>query len=124
MWVAARNRRCEVEPPPVVACRLTSTGELSTKGRRPGAVAVHLRVVHRPRPSPSGNPRALVAQACLASALSLAVVTSLGAAASAPSSAAGPDAATTAVTDLFGRLASGFVPQVAFSTALAQQQRG
>ena len=38
-----------------------------------------------------------------------------------PARAAAPDAATPAVTGLFTRLASDFLPQVASSTALAQQ---
>ena len=45
----------------------------------------------------------------------------LGMAAAPPAQAAAPDAATLAVTDLFTRLASDFLPQVASSTALAQQ---
>ena len=45
----------------------------------------------------------------------------LGVAAAPPTQATGPDAATAAVTGLFTRLASDFIPQVASSTALAQQ---
>jgi Ca2+-binding RTX toxin-like protein len=45
----------------------------------------------------------------------------LGVATAPPARATGPDAATAAVTGLFGRLASDFLPQVASSTALAQQ---
>ena len=61
-------------------------------------------------------------RSALASTVSLVLVGALGVAVAAPAAqAAAPDAATTAVTDLFGRLASDFLPQVASSTALARQ---
>ncbi len=56
--------------------------------------------------------------ACTAS---LAMCAALALAAVPPAQAAAPDAATTAVTGLFGRLATEFLPQVASSTALSRQ---
>ena len=58
----------------------------------------------------------------LSSAVSLAVATAgLTLVVTPPAQAAGPDAATTAVTKMLGRLATGFLPELASSTALAQQ---
>ncbi len=57
----------------------------------------------------------------LSSALSLAVVGALGLAAAAPAQAAAQDAPSAAVTELFDRLATDFLPQVASSTALSRQ---
>ena len=56
--------------------------------------------------------------ACTAS---LAMCAALALAAVPPALAAAPDAATTAVTGLFGRLSTEFLPQVASSTALSRQ---
>ncbi|MCW2753904.1 MAG: hypothetical protein JWQ32_1315 [Marmoricola sp.] len=57
----------------------------------------------------------------LASTVSLAVVATLGVTVAPAAQAAGPDAATTAVTSFFTRFADDFLPQVASSTALAKQ---
>ena len=57
----------------------------------------------------------------LSSTLSLAVVGALGLAAAAPAQAAAQDAPSAAVTGLFDRLATDFLPQVASSAALSRQ---
>ncbi|WP_182376589.1 calcium-binding protein [Nocardioides sp. WS12] len=57
----------------------------------------------------------------MSSAVSVAVVATLGIAVSPPAQAAAPDDATTAVTGFFKRFASDFLPQVASSTSLSQQ---
>lgn len=58
----------------------------------------------------------------LSSAVSIAVVATLGIAVSPPAAqAAGPDEATAAVTGFFKRFASDFLPQVASSASLSQQ---
>ena len=57
----------------------------------------------------------------LASTLSLAMGVTLGLAVATPAQAAGPDAATTEVATLFGRLSTDFLPDVASSTALTRQ---
>jgi Ca2+-binding RTX toxin-like protein len=60
-------------------------------------------------------------KSAFASFVSLSVVVGLGASTATPAVAATPDDATVAVTTLLDRLATGFVPQVASSTALAEQ---
>src|SRR3954453_16146138 len=60
-------------------------------------------------------------RSALSSAVSLAVVGTLGFVMAPPATAATPDAATAAVTGLFTRLATDFLPQVASSTSLSQQ---
>ncbi|PKH40912.1 Ca2+-binding protein, RTX toxin-related [Nocardioides alpinus] len=60
-------------------------------------------------------------KSAFASSLALVVVGGLAVGAATPAQAAAPDAATTAVTGLFERLATDFLPQVASSTALAEQ---
>ena len=73
------------------------------------------------RPSLLGTHVPLSLKSALSSVVSLAVVTTLAGGVSTPAGAAGPDPATTAVSGLFTQLATSFVPQVASSTALAQQ---
>ena len=61
-------------------------------------------------------------KSAFASIVSLSVVTGLAVSAATPAVAADPaDDATLAVTELFGRFADEFIPQVASSTALAEQ---
>lgn len=60
-------------------------------------------------------------RSALASTASLAMFGTLGLAVATPARAAGPDAPTTAVTALLGRLATEFIPQVASGTALSRQ---
>lgn len=62
-----------------------------------------------------------LSRSVLSTTITLAMAATLGVTVAPPAQAVAPDAATTAVTGFFDRLATDFLPQVASSTALSKQ---